>query len=301
MYDHLLVLVRGSPETSACFIVLSLLERGKWIDRLALRRSMSAVLRKNLLLTRLDVILEECGSFLDISYVSNCSLSLPRRSLCEIVRIKPRYHPLFKEKLVKVLKIMRIDTETLLSFYEKVSPLFDGEEKNVCPKITLRCFKSEATPSVMRGEPSRRYSIPKIRKMIHQRKIMPTEAFLYLPVDTQLIAIILCRLRKSGYILVSKKFISGFPDRFTKEKWTDERIEKSIRPLENLNLVARSPRALFRLLHDPPKQLFHIEEGLEIEKRTREILKRIRQVSASTGLDKALQNLKDITAKFKPP
>ena len=301
MYDHLLILVRGSPETSACFIVLSLLEKGKWIERLALRRIISALLRKKLPLTRLDEIMDECESFLDISYVSNCPLSLPRRSLCEIVRIKPRYHPLFKEKLVKVFKIMRIDTEALLSFYEKISPSFDSEDKNVCPKTTMRCFKSETTPSVVRGEPSRRYSIPQIKKMIRQRKIMPTEAFLYLPVDTQLIAIILCRLRKSGYVLVSREFISGFPDRITKEKWTDERIEKSIRPLEDLDLVARTGRALFRLLRDPPEQVFHIEESLEIEKRTREVLKRIRQVSASTGLDETLQNLKDVTAKFRPP
>lgn len=301
MYDHLLVLARGSPETSACFIVLSILERGKWIDRLALRRIISTLLGKKLPLTRLDEIMDECESFLDISYVSNCSLSLPRRSLCEIVRIKPRYQPLFKQKLIEVLKIMRIDTEALLSFYKKILPLFYGKDRNVCPKITFRCFKSEATPSVVHGEPPRRYSIPQIKKMIHQRKIMPTEAFLYLPVDTQLIALILCRLRKSGYVLVSKTFISGFPDRVTKEEWTDERIEKSIRPLEDLDLVARSGRALFRLLHDPPEQLFHIEESLEIEKRTREILKRIRQVSASTGLDKTLESLKDITAKFKPP
>ena len=304
MYDHILVLVRGSSKTLACLIVLSLLEKGKWIDRLALRRIVSAVIGKKMTLMVLDEILRECESFLDVSYISNCSLSLPRRNLCEIIRIKPRYHHLFKDKLIEVLKILRINRKGLISFYRQITPFFWNDEKKVCPLITFRCFKSEVTPSLVHGEPHRqRYSLPQLKRMIQRREITPREAFLYLPIDTQLIALILYRLQKFGDIHVSIKFLSDLPARVSKTKWPNERIEKAIRPLEALNLISKGKSKgirVFQLLYDIPEQLFYITESLETENKTKEILKKIRDVSASTGLDKTLSNLKTIMDKFKP-
>ena len=101
MIDQLVILLRGSPETLAFFFTLTLLEMGKWIDRFSLRRVVSAIIGKTVSLGLLDEILDRCEHFVDISHVSNCLLSLPRKSNCKIIRLKTRYHHLFKEKLLK--------------------------------------------------------------------------------------------------------------------------------------------------------------------------------------------------------
>ena len=112
---------------------------------------------------------------------------------------------------------MGINSDPLILFYLDVNSLFDYVDSEVCPKKTLYCYKSKLTPSVIIGEPLGRYSIPQLKEMIRQRKITPKDAFLYNSTDSQVIAFVLYNLRKNGYILVSKKFLSGFPNRITED------------------------------------------------------------------------------------